>query len=121
MMPPSISGVINLRGVAVPVMELSARLGRAPTGVTRRTCIVIVEVAVGGKQQSVGLIVDAVKAVIEIASEDVEPVPLFGAHVNTDLISGVAKVDGKFVILLKADRLVALEAVDATTAASAAG
>jgi purine-binding chemotaxis protein CheW len=119
MMPPWISGVINLRGAAVPVIELSARLGRIPAEVTKRTCIVIVDVTVGDRQQNVGLVVDTVKAVLEIPPGEVEPVPQFGTRIDADLMGGVGKVDGKFIILLDVDHLVAAEDLDAVAAAEA--
>src|ERR1041384_7342063 len=61
MMPPWIAGVINLRGAAGPVVDLSVRFGRPATPVTKRTCIVIVEVELEGQRQNVGLVVDSVK------------------------------------------------------------
>ena len=80
MMPPCVRGVINLRGAVVPVMDLSARFGREATAVTKRTCIIIVELDKGGEQQVIGVIVDAVNAVLDIAAADIEPPPAFGAQ-----------------------------------------
>src|SRR5512137_1862894 len=58
MMPPTVRGVINLRGAVVPVIDLAVRFGLDPTGVGRRTCIVIVEVAHAGATHVLGLMVD---------------------------------------------------------------
>jgi purine-binding chemotaxis protein CheW len=118
MMPPWIAGVINLRGAAVPVIDLATRFGRPPTQVTKRTCIVIVETTLDGKQQSVGLVVDGVKAVLEIDPQDIEPVPPFGVKISGEFLSGVGKVDGRFVILLNVERVVAVEDVAAAAVAS---
>jgi len=113
MMPPSIRGVINLRGAVVPVMDLQVRFGRTSSAVTKRTCIVIVEVNDhAGQPQVLGVIVDAVNEVLEIAPGDIEPPPAFGASVRTDFISGVGKVRGKFVILLAVDRTLSLDALE---------
>ena len=60
MMPPTIRGVINLRGSVVPVIDLSARFGRGPSAVARRTCVVILEVSKDGVTQTLGVMVDAV-------------------------------------------------------------
>lgn len=109
MMPPSIRGVINLRGAVVPVIDLAARFGRSSVEVTRRTCIVIVEAQLDGEQQDVGLVVDAVNAVTEIPRDQIEPVPAFGARIRTDFIRGMGKVDGRFVIILNLDRILSID------------
>jgi purine-binding chemotaxis protein CheW len=112
MMPASIRGVINLRGAVVPVIDLQARFGRAAAPVTKRTCIVIVEIDEGeGGRQVAGVVVDAVNEVLDIAASDIEPPPLFGAGVRSDFIAGVGKVRGRFVILLAVARILALEAL----------
>ncbi len=101
MMPACIRGVINLRGAVVPVMDLSARFARTSTPVTKSTCIVITEVdGPEGESQNMGIVVDAVQAVLEIPSSEIEPPPNFGAKIRADFIEGIAKVNGKFVILL---------------------
>jgi purine-binding chemotaxis protein CheW len=100
MMSDCIRGVINLRGSVVTVMDLSVRFGRPSTPVTKRTCIVIVEIEDAGERQVIGLVVDAVNAVIEIAASDIEPPPAFGARIRNDFIEGMGKVNGSFVILL---------------------
>jgi purine-binding chemotaxis protein CheW len=107
-MPPWICGVIDLRGAAVPVVDLSVRFGRLPTPVTRRTCIVLVECLLGGKRQGVGFLVDAVKSVLEIARQDIEAVPEFGINISPAFMSGVAKANGTFIKLLNVEPIVAL-------------
>jgi len=105
MMPESVRGVINLRGAVVPVMDLQARFGRPASAVTKRTCIVIVEVESDGERQVVGMIVDAVNEVLDIDAAEIEPPPAFGARIRADFISGMGKVKGNFVILLDVDRV----------------
>ncbi|HJV86088.1 MAG TPA: chemotaxis protein CheW [Noviherbaspirillum sp.] len=109
MMPECIRGVINLRGAVVPVLDLSSRFGRATTAVTKRTCIVIVEVDSGEAQQVAGVVVDAVNAVLEIPASEIEPPPTFGAKIRTDFIEGMGKVNGRFVILLNINQIVSLD------------
>lgn len=109
MMPACIRGVINLRGAVVPVMDLSARFGRESTAVTKRTCIVIVEVDAHGEHQDMGVVVDAVNAVLEIPSSEIEPAPTFGAKIRTDFVEGMGKVNGKFVILLDVNQVLSVE------------
>jgi purine-binding chemotaxis protein CheW len=113
MMPACVRGVINLRGAVVPVMDLLVRFGRKPSEVTKRTCIVIVEVEaeVDGERerQVIGVVVDAVNEVLDIAGDDIEPAPAFGARIRTDFIHGMGKVRGKFVILLNVNHVLSVD------------
>jgi purine-binding chemotaxis protein CheW len=109
MMPASVRGVINLRGAVVPVMDLSVRFGRTPAAVTKRTCIVIVEISPNDTRQDVGVVVDAVNEVIEIPAEDIEPPPTFGTRIRTDFIQGMGKVNNRFVILLDVNQVLSLD------------
>ena len=115
MMPACIRGVINLRGAVVPVLDLSTRFGKPPTAVTKSTCIIIIEVQTdnAGESQSMGVVVDAVQAVLEIASSEIEPAPTFGTKIRSDFIEGIGKVNGKFVILLNVNRVLSNEEIGA--------
>lgn len=107
MMPACIRGVINLRGAVVPVMDLSVRFGKPSTQVGKSTCIVILEVSAGpeGEHQAMGVVVDSVQAVLEIAPDQIEPAPTFGAKIRADFIAGIAKVDARFIVLLDIERV----------------
>ncbi|MBW8896852.1 MAG: purine-binding chemotaxis protein CheW [Massilia sp.] len=120
MMPDSIRGVINLRGAVVPVMDLAARFGRPRTVPGKRTCIVIVELAGEDGHQLTGVVVDAVSAVLDIPAADIEPAPSFGTRIRGDFIAGMGKVNGKFVILLNVDQVLALDGLPDLAAADAA-
>lgn len=109
MLPDFIRGVINLRGAVVPVVDMSARFGRAASEVTRRSCIVIIEVEADEEKQDVGVVVDSVSEVLEIPAADIEPAPSFGARIRADFISGMGKVNDKFVIILNADRVLSVD------------
>ncbi|MCD8515017.1 MAG: chemotaxis protein CheW [Burkholderiaceae bacterium] len=113
MMPDCIRGVINLRGSVVPVMDLSARFGRPSTPVTKSTCIVIIELENEGdaENQHMGVVVDSVQAVLEIPASEIEPAPSFGAKIRPDFIEGIAKVNGKFVILLSVAKVMSTEEI----------
>jgi purine-binding chemotaxis protein CheW len=116
MMPPSVRGVINLRGAVVPVVDPLARFGRPSSPITKRSCIVIVEVAGDGEEgdaQVIGVVVDAVNEVVDIAAQDIEPAPAFGARIRSDFIRGVGKVRGKFVILLDPNCVLSIEELGA--------
>ncbi|MCM5679930.1 chemotaxis protein CheW [Schlegelella sp. S2-27] len=105
MMPDCVRGVINLRGAVVPVVDLLGRFGRKPSDVTKRTCVVIVEVRHEDESQVIGVVVDAVNEVLDIDAADIEPAPAFGARMRSDFIRGMGKVRGKFVILLDVDQV----------------
>ena len=107
MMSDFIRGVINLRGAVVTVMDLAVRFGRPASPITKRTCIVIVEIEERGERQVIGVVVDAVNAVIEIAPGEIEPPPAFGARIRNDFIAGMGKINGRFVILLAIDQVFA--------------
>jgi purine-binding chemotaxis protein CheW len=100
LMPNYIRGVINLRGAVVPVIGLYARFGRGGAEVSKRTCIVIIEVKHEGDSHDIGIMVDAVSEVIEIAAGQIEPPPTFGSTVRTDFIEGMGKLNDQFVIIL---------------------
>ena len=108
-MPEFIRGVINLRGAVVPVIDLGARFGKHTTDITRRTCIVIIEVPNGEETQDVGVMVDAVNEVLEISAGEIEPAPSFGANIRADFIDGMGKIDGKFVIILNIHQVLSVE------------
>ena len=118
MMPGFIRGVINLRGAVVPVIDLSCRFGGKSTEVARRTCIVIVELEQGDQKHDIGVMVDAVSEVLEIARGEIEPPPSFGAKIRTDFISGMGKVNGSFVIILDVARVLSVEEIAMLTQAS---
>lgn len=118
MMPACVRGVINLRGSVVPVLDPLARFGKAPSPVGKRTCIVIVETGDAQERQVVGIVVDAVNEVLDIADADIEPTPSFGTRIHAEFIDGIGKVNGRFVILLNVPRMLAIEQLTAAAAAA---
>ena len=109
MMPGFIRGVINLRGAVVPVVDLASRFGGKPSQVTRRSCIVILELTTDEDIQVIGVVVDAVNEVLEIAGADIEPPPTFGTRIRTDFIQGMGKVQERFVIILNVNRVLSVD------------
>ncbi len=109
LMPGFMRGVINLRGRVVPVIDLSVRFGRGPAVPTRRTCVVILELPHEGSTQDIGVLVDAVSAVLEIADTDIEPPPSFGAKLRPDFISGMGKVGERFAIILAIEHALSID------------
>lgn len=104
--PPSVRGVINLRGSVVPVIDLAVKFGLAPMPVTKRTCVLIVEASLEGERAVMGVLADAVREVLDLGPSDVEPPPTFGTQVRVEFITGMAKVGKGFVLLLDLDRVI---------------
>ncbi len=106
-----VKGVINLRGKIIPVIELRTKFALPPVEYTEATCVIVVEVEDqhGGEQFSMGVIVDTVSEVLDIAKDLIEPAPRFGFSLNTDFILGMGKViDGeeqRVTILLDIDKV----------------
>ncbi|NRH40703.1 chemotaxis protein CheW [Pseudomonas sp. MS15a(2019)] len=108
-MPACIRGVINLRGAVVPVIDLEASFGGSPTQVGPRTCVVILEVPTGDDLQVLGVVVDAVSEVLEIAPGDIRPAPSFGSRLRPDFIAGMVKSGSGFVVVLDVPRVLDIE------------
>jgi purine-binding chemotaxis protein CheW len=118
MTPPYVRGIINLRGAVVPVLDLLVRFGKPSSPVTKRTCNIIIEVEAAGERHDIGIVVDAVNAVLDIPASEIEPPPSFGTHIRTEFIHGMGKVNGQFVVLLDVDRVLAAEEMLALTEAT---
>ena len=99
--PDFILGVINLRGRVIPTIDLRLKFGMEPKEASRETCIVVVQAA--GTQ--IGVVVDRVSDVLDVAADEVEDVPGFGADVDTSCLLGVAKTDGRVRLLLDIERV----------------
>lgn len=100
LMPNFLRGVINLRGAVVPVIDLSVRFGRPLSVVGKRTCIVIMEVMQDEKLLLLGVMVDAVSAVLMIDLDKIEGRPSFGARIRSDFIEGMINIKDRFVVAL---------------------
>ena len=98
--PGFMRGVINLRGHAVPVMDMRLKFGMPTTAATVDTCIIIVEVDFEGERIIMGGLVDSVREVFDLLPEHIEAAPRMGTSINTDYIKGIGKQDDSFVIIL---------------------
>lgn len=103
--PEYIKGVINLRGEVVPVIDLSGRFYGVESAITESSSIIIVEVTENEESIPVGVVIDSVRAVTELADESIESVPEVGNKIRLDYIEGIGKVDGEFAILLKIENV----------------
>lgn len=109
MTPEFISGVINIRGSVVPVIDLTQRFSGEKTKVGKRTSIVVLEVQNKDLRIEVGITVDMVNEVIDINSDEIEPAPKLGSDISTDFIKGMAKVADKLLILLNVENVLSVE------------
>jgi purine-binding chemotaxis protein CheW len=100
LMPNFVRGVINLRGAVVPVIDLQRRFGRDITKVGKKTCTVIFDVESESEKLELGILVDAVREVIDITPGQIEMTPHFGTTIERDFIHAMAKVDGMFIPIL---------------------
>lgn len=116
--PPSVRGVINLRGNVVPVVDLAIKFGMAQSPITNRTCIVIVEVALDGEQSVMGVIADSVSQVIDLPLSEILPPPAFGTRIKADFLHGMAKAEKKFFLILDIDRVLASDELSGHAAIS---
>ena len=110
-MPDYLSGVINLRGAVVPVVDLGLKLGMDLIKNDVNTCIIIVEVSVEEQSEAVmmGVLTDGVQAVLDLHSEEIESVPKMGTGIDTDFIKGMGRDGDKFLILLDINRVLVAE------------
>lgn len=97
--PEFMLGVINIRGNAVPVIDLKLKLGIGKTVEYAGSCIIIVEVLLNGGKNSVGVVADSVKEVITIEQNQIEPPPNIGTGEKNDFIKGIGKQNSDFIII----------------------
>ena len=105
--PPHVLGVMNLRGVIVPVIDLRARFGLESKPFDSSTVVIVVRVDAAVGEKTVGIVVDAVSEVYNVADDAVKPTPDLGANADSACVSGLTSVDDKMVMLLDMNRLVA--------------
>jgi purine-binding chemotaxis protein CheW len=102
-MPEYVEGVINLRGKVIPVIDLRMKFGMMKTEVSSETCIIVVAV----KGNLMGVVVDRVSEVLDIAADEIEDAPKVGVSVDTDFIRAMAKTKGTVKILLDIEKVMA--------------
>ncbi|MBT3202008.1 MAG: chemotaxis protein CheW [Phycisphaerales bacterium] len=100
--PEYVKGVINLRGKVIPVIDLRLKFSMEEVPYTDETCTIVVDV----NGVEMGIIVDHVSEVLDIADGDIEDAPEFGASVNIDFILGMGKAEGRVTILLDISKVI---------------
>ena len=107
--PMHIKGVINLRGKVVPVIDLRLKFGLPAAEYTQRTCIIVTQVQGESGQVLMGIVVDGVSEVLNLAGTEIEDTPDFGEELAGGYLLGMAKVKGKVKILLDIDRVLSTQ------------
>ncbi len=103
--PEFLRGVINVRGRAVPVVDMRLKFGLSKTTQTVNTCIIIVEVDVDGESTILGALADSVQEVIDLEADQIEPAPRLGTRIKTEFIEGMGKGGDQFIIILNIDKI----------------
>ena len=103
--PAFVEGVINLRGLVIPIIDLRRRFGLAEKAGDSDTRIIVIEI----NGMSVGFVVDSVSEVLRIPANTVEPAPPVVAGVDSDYISGVGTLEDRLLILLDLDKLLSAD------------
>jgi purine-binding chemotaxis protein CheW len=98
--PFFVKGVINLRGKIIPVIDLRLKFSLDEQEYNDRTSVVIIKLKSEAGEIFIGIIVDKVNEVLDIDANDIEKSPSFGVDIDTNYISGMAKVKQKVVTLL---------------------
>ena len=109
--PVFMSGVINNRGMVVPVINLRKKFGMEEVDIDSDTCFIIIEIKDEGESINVGLLVDSVQEVITLEDDQVEPPPKIGMPLDTQYINGIGKVDEDFVIILNIEKILSAEEI----------
>lgn len=118
--PPAVLGVLNLRGVVVPIIDLRVRFGMPAAEFTAITVIIVLSLRTARGDQEFGIVVDKVMDVVDLVPDQIRPTPDAGGSVSGDVIEGIATVDEQMLILLDAERLVFQEPSTAAQTPAAA-
>ncbi len=107
--PDSIRGVINLRGRIIPVLHLRVKFEMELVEDTDETCIIVVDMDTAGTATQMAILVDGVREVVDISSEEIEPAPSFGGSVDSRFILAMAKLKGGVKVLLNTEQILNTE------------
>lgn len=105
--PPHLLGVLNLRGSIVPIMDMRRRIGIAPIAPSPLTVIIVLSVESARGRREFGLVVDGVSDVVDLAAEDLKDAPEGDATQSEHLISAIATLGERMILVLDVDRMLA--------------
>ena len=109
--PDYMKGVINLRGTVLPVIDTRLKFGLPATEYTDETCIVVMELTLDNEKVFVGSLVDAVVAVLELDDSEIQPPPNIGSKYRSEFITGMAKRDDNFIMILDMEKIFTLDEI----------
>ena len=107
--PDFMRGVINLRGHAVPVVDMRQKLGMSRGEETVDTCIIVVEIEFDNELTVMGALVDSVREVFEMTPDTIEPAPKMGAAINAEYIKGMGRQHDQFIIIIDINKIFSAE------------
>ncbi|GLX76825.1 chemotaxis protein CheW [Thalassotalea insulae] len=103
--PNYFKGIINLRGVIIPVIDLRQRFEIEPLEYSATTVTIILRSQKSERLNAIGIVVDSVSDVYKVSSEAIRPAPEFGSHIDSCFLNGIASIDEKLIILLDTQKL----------------
>jgi purine-binding chemotaxis protein CheW len=109
--PEYMKGVINLRGTVLPVVDLRLKFGLPENQITVDTNIIVLSIDKEGETIMVGILIDAVKEVLEFKDEDIVQSPSIGTKYNSGFISGMWRQDENFIMVLDIDKVFSVEEI----------
>lgn len=98
--PDYMKGIVNLWGAALPVIDTNIKLGLGETVLTGKTCLIVINLFMDGSEVKIGALVDSVEEVVEIEDTMIGPPPSIGKSYVSTFISGIAKLEAEFVMIL---------------------
>jgi purine-binding chemotaxis protein CheW len=110
--PEFMLGVVNVRGNAIPVIDLRSRFGLPAALPSVNTRIIVLDLEIKGESVSIGAVADAVLEVVGLEADALEPPPQIGLSWREEVVRGIGRREEKFLIVLEIDRIL-------TTAAGA--
>lgn len=109
--PAFVRGVMNLRGVIVPIIDLRSRFGLDTVVYSSTTVVIVAMIQKEASDHIAGLVVDGVSDVLNVRANEIQPPPDFGGAVNIEFISGLVTLETSMTMLLDVNRLLAVEAL----------
>ena len=113
--PEFIKGVVNLRGIIVPIIDMRIRFGIGTPSYDQFTVVIVLNIA----GRVVGMVVDSVSDVITLSQEQIKPAPEMGSALDTDYLIGLGTLEERMLILVDIDRLMSSEEMGLIEAAAA--
>ena len=110
--PGYMKGIINLRGMVLPIIDLRQKLGYSFTEITNNTCIIVFDTTIGKESLLVGAIVDTVQAVIEFEEKEIMPPPNIGSKFRSDFIIGITNQIDTFIMVLDIDAVFSFDEIN---------